>query len=340
MKKEIYSISLLKGICAILVVLIHSHLFGKICLVPVYRCAVPIFYMISGYFMMGENGLWKKGKIKGYLRKMVSIWIAVDTIYILSIAIVFNECSPFYEKGINAYSLLQTISLEIFFGGQFCLPLWYITAYVWTLVIIRYLGNRLSISPPLCLTIIVGLLCLNLLLGSYDFLLPFHPWQPFSNINVFTTALPFVMLGGFIKLHFHTLHGIFTKPTARLCLIALSYLEVAALWVVGSKDGDVFIMTPFLSMAILAWFISHPTFGKGSCFTNIGKEYSLNIYLLHFIIIWSVGETCKHYHLNIRNIEFLIVFPLTLFLCYLINLIAPPLKQAYHKLQNKSDLDL
>lgn len=194
--------------------------------------------------------------------------------------------------------------------------------------------------PPLCLTIIVGLLCLNLLLGSYDFLLPFHPWQPFSNINVFTTALPFVMLGGFIKLHFHTLHGIFTKPTARLCLIALSYLEVAALWVVGSKDGDVFIMTPFLSMAILAWFISHPTFGKGSCFTNIGKEYSLNIYLLHFIIIWSVGETCKHYHLNIRNIEFLIVFPLTLFLCYLINLIAPPLKQAYHKLQNKSDLDL
>lgn len=219
MKKEIFSLNLLKGICAILVVLIHTHLVGKVALVPFYRCAVPLFYMISGYFLMKENGLWHREKIKGYIRKMVSIWIIIDAIYILFSSTLFKEYSPFHGINLNAYNILKVISSEIFFGGQFCLPLWYITAYVWTLVIIYFW--RKSISTTAYLSIITGLLCLNLILGSYDFVLPFQPWQPFSNINVFITALPFVMLGGFVKLHLNKTQQ-FTSKKIYLLLIGLS----------------------------------------------------------------------------------------------------------------------
>ncbi|MCH5311501.1 MAG: acyltransferase family protein [Prevotella sp.] len=53
MKQEVYSLTYLKGICAMLVVLIHTHMIGKVALIPFYRCAVPLFFMISGYFLMG-----------------------------------------------------------------------------------------------------------------------------------------------------------------------------------------------------------------------------------------------------------------------------------------------
>lgn len=317
MKKEIYSLNFLKGICAILVVLIHTHMVGKIALVPFYRCAVPVFYMISGYFLMNENGLWHREKIRGYIRKMISIWITIDIIYILLSSILFKEYSPFHGTNLNTYNLLKTISLEVFFGGQFCLPLWYITAYVWTLVIISFWKRRIPTS--IYLSFIIGLLCLNLILGAYDFLLPFKPWQPFSNINVFTTALPFVMLGGFVKLHLYKLQQLTTKKIYIL-LVGLSYAEVAILWLLGSKDGDVFMMTPLLSMMIFVGFIFHPTLGKNTYLTFIGRELSLNIYLLHYLIIWIVGGICYYLQINIRSIEFLIVFPITFLLCCLINL--------------------
>lgn len=316
MKKEIFSLNLLKGVCAILVVLIHTHLAGKIALVPFYRCAVPIFYMISGYFLMNENGLWHREKIKGYIRKMVSIWLIIDAVYILFSSTLFKGYSPFHEINLNAYNVLKVISSEIFFGGQFCGPLWYITAYVWTLIII-YFWKKV-ISTTAYLSIIIVLLCFNLILGVYDFALPFHPWQPSSNTNVFTTALPFVMLGGFVKLHLNKLQQ-FTTTKIYLLLIGLSYVEVAILWLLGSKDGDIFIMTPLLSMIIFVEFILHPTWGENAYLTLVGRKFSLNIYLLHYLMIWVVGGICQYLQINIRSIEFLVVLPTTFVLCYLIN---------------------
>lgn len=319
MKKEVSSINFLKGICAILVVLIHTHMAGKVALIPFYRCAVPIFYMISGYFLMNEDGLWHREKIKGYLRKMLSIWITTDVIYILLSSTIFNEYSPFHGTNLDILTILKTISLELFFGGQFCLPLWYITAYVWTLVIISFWRKR--IPTAIYLSIIIGLLCINLILGSYDFILPIQPWQPFSNINVFTTALPFVMLGGFVRIHINELQRFATKKIY-LLLICLSYMELAILWLLDSRDGDVFIMTPLLSMMIFVGFILHPSFGKDTYINMLGKNFSLNIYLFHYLIIWVAGLICNHLQISIRSIEFPIVFFGTLLLCYIINIIS------------------
>lgn len=335
MKKEIFSLNLLKGICAILVVLIHTHLTGKVALVPFYRCAVPIFYMISGYFLMNENGLWHKEKIKGYIRKMVSIWLIIDAVYILFSSTLFKGYSPFHGMNLDTYNVLKVISSEICFGGKFCGPLWYITAYVWTLIIIYFW--RKSLSTTAYLSTIIVLLCLNLILGVYDFILPFHPWQPSSNTNVFTTALPFVMLGGFVKLHLNKLQQ-FTNKKIYLLLIGLSYVEIGILWLLGSKDGDVFIMTPLLSMMIFVIFIRHPKWGKNAYLTLVGKKFSLNIYLLHYLMIWIAGDICHHLQINIRNIEFLIVLPMTLILCYLINILSfyfNRLNSSYNKLTTK-----
>lgn len=55
--KRDYSIDMLKFICAVLIVLLHSHWKYEDIFLPFTRCAVPCFLIISGYL------LYNKGKI-------------------------------------------------------------------------------------------------------------------------------------------------------------------------------------------------------------------------------------------------------------------------------------
>ena len=51
-----YSIDILKFICAILVVFLHSKYSFESVVRPLTRCAVPCFFMISGYFCHFKKG--------------------------------------------------------------------------------------------------------------------------------------------------------------------------------------------------------------------------------------------------------------------------------------------
>ena len=51
MGKKIYSLYLLKCICAFFVVGIHFPFYGKGLLLPLIVVAVPVFFIISGYFV-------------------------------------------------------------------------------------------------------------------------------------------------------------------------------------------------------------------------------------------------------------------------------------------------
>lgn len=47
--KRLYNIDSLKFLCAFLVVLIHMHTPYQESIMPLTRCAVPCFFIISGY---------------------------------------------------------------------------------------------------------------------------------------------------------------------------------------------------------------------------------------------------------------------------------------------------
>ena len=52
---KIYSLFCLKGICAILVVFIHTDFFYRNLFTPISRMAIPLFFAISGYFLVNEK---------------------------------------------------------------------------------------------------------------------------------------------------------------------------------------------------------------------------------------------------------------------------------------------
>ncbi len=91
--KRYTSLDILKFFCAFMVVFIHAgftnnvlgYTFREIC-----RIAVPIFFMISGYFSVGKNS----EKIKLTIKKLLVLQIVSDLVYfIFDIikAIIMNE---------------------------------------------------------------------------------------------------------------------------------------------------------------------------------------------------------------------------------------------------------
>lgn len=312
MKHEVYSLTFLKGICATLVVLIHTHMIGKVALIPFYRCAVPLFFMVSGYFLMG-GGEWRREKIGRYVKKVLLIWAMADIVYFLFTQFVFTE----YKVIHNSTDLFYTLGMEVVFGGQFCYPLWYVTSYIWVLVILRFWRCRRS-KFNFC--IIVLLLLANVLLGTYRFLLPFDITnKPYISDNFLTSALPFVMLGGFLKPYIQTtINKRFMSVTLWGCLFILCYAELAFLYFMDSREGGVFLTTPILSAFIFILLASHPDLGKGSRISMIGKKYSLNIYLFHVLVIWTVNACSKRIGINIRDYEFIVVLPITVLICHIL----------------------
>lgn len=207
-------------------------------------------------------------------------------------------------------------------GGQFCGPLWYVTAYLQALVALKLWKRR--VGERLYVGIIALLLASNLLLGTYDFLLPFDVTASWANRNLFTSALPFIMLGGYVRRHERSLIGRLPRSkTFYLLLLGAAYAELLCLYFTDSRNGDVFVMTPVLSVAALVWFVSRPDFRINPYIYDLGKKHSLNIYLSHAAVIWAVNAVCRELSVNIRPIEFFIVLALTLALCSLIGKLRP-----------------
>ena len=59
---ELYGLQILKFLCALFVVQIHTPSGLRDLLVPVIRIAVPVFFMISGYFLPDSTGVIRKYK--------------------------------------------------------------------------------------------------------------------------------------------------------------------------------------------------------------------------------------------------------------------------------------
>lgn len=321
MSKEMVSVTSLKGVCAVLVVMIHTHLIGQQIFIPFYRCAVPLFFMTSGYFLMGADGRWRRDRMGGHIRRMCRILLATDLIYVALALCIFRDDNLLPGIG-GGKSWSEAILTECLVGGQFCGPLWYVTAYLQALVVLKLWKRR--VGERLYVGIILILLLSNLLLGTYDFLFPSDVTASWANRNLFTSALPFIMLGGYVRRHERSLIGRLPRSkTFYLLLLSAAYAELLCLYFADSRNGDVFVMTPVLSVTALLWFAARPDFRISPYIYDLGKKHSLNIYLSHAAIIWAVNAVCQELSISIRSIEFFIVLALTLALCSLIGKFRP-----------------
>ena len=194
-RKEIHSLYALKAFCAIAVVLIHTDFYGKTYFIPLTRLAVPLFYMISGYFLFA-HGAPSGVKLRRTLWHILGITVLSTLVYL-----AYNYANSW----LFAHEHHRTVSyMRLFFPRDFWTMLllanpyngvlWYLTAYMQALLLL-WLCVRFRLTDA-CIRLLPLFFAVTLLLGCYC---PFEKLPLYVYRNFFTMAFPFLLLGAWVR---------------------------------------------------------------------------------------------------------------------------------------------
>ncbi len=271
------SLDLLKFLLSILIVTIHFRpdgyglLFGYLP-AELARCAVPAFFIISGYFMTVDSE-----KSNRWILKISQLYILWSAIYFCYFYFVKN--SP-----LDAYFVLSSIV-----NGW--AHLWYFPALIFSYVIAKSLHGKKSF---VLLIITTSLLIIDVYIQ--------YTKTQFVTVNGYRNfifvGLPFVLTGILIKRHYNQLPRISYMSLSILTLIALSVIEYYYNYINGLEYEVPFISIP-LSIAIVALFSKINI--KSSILTSFLGSASVAIYLIHpmTIDIIKTHEVSNAYIVNV-----------------------------------------
>lgn len=271
----ISSLFVLKAIAAFCVVVIHFPLVLRYECYPFIYTAVPLFFVITGYFLYKESSKDIIESGKKQFRKIVRITLITSLVYyIYNIVIAIIKGSDF---PLPFYSIYDVI-IWIVFGFNFSGPLWYMTALCWTLLIIIIL-YQIGWQKLLYLTPLAFVLY-NIILAHplKDLTLPWY-----LETNFISTGLPWVSVGMFIKKNEGRIEQTISSNIiwiTLLVVVALRYIE--QYYFVGAEPR-VMLNVP-LVIVIFLLCLRYKRFGEGSLLAKLGKTHSTNIYLYHSLI--------------------------------------------------------
>ena len=266
----------LKIICAFLVVVIHtigcmSHwAFG------LTRVAVPLFFMVTGFFIPDASGLITTRRIKRMIIKLLWITIGAQLFYMAFYAVhslVVDHAPPVDLWSIRAW--IYNIVMGDKFGGH----LWYLTSCLQALIVI-WIATRARCERLLVWFIPVGL-AVNLLFGSYAGLLGIGMTHHVVCRGVLSTALPCIMTG--VVMRRMPLPRL--SPSLVVAVVVCAALMLAEDNFVKIFNGDMIVMTMPLSILIFIMFVGMPV---SAPLAFAGKTYATGIYIFHLAVMGVV----------------------------------------------------
>lgn len=280
MKTKNDCLNVWKGIAAFAVVLIHCTLPG----VPgeiikgIARFAVPLFFLISGYFAYGrEDAVLRRREIH-----ILRLYVGAVAVYYLWVAIrYFLSQRTFAQMGAELFpDGGRTVSDLLFFNRTAMAPhLWFMGALVYCYLFYRLLARkRLEERAYLLIPV---LLAANLLLGEGRGLTGIA--VPVRWIRSFwLTGFPFFLWGSWFacrekqgRLQLHRGAG--------MALVAGGMLlsSVECLW---SGYDELYVGSILTAGGLFSLALAFADLGKGSLLARIGERDSANIYLWHMLL--------------------------------------------------------
>ena len=267
-----YSIDVLRLLLSFAVVVIHVH-SGKWYdyVDPICRLAVPVFFIISGYFIYGE-GINKK--VKKGLAKVSKIAVWSTAIYAL----------PFLPHLLNGdkinFSLMNFILFNSTpFGGH----LWYLFAYIYTLTFVLLL-NKSNLSKFIIL--IPTFFFVGLLFGRYSACLFNQDMPGFLSQNFLFVGFPFFFTGGILRKYL-IIQRIHILSIILLLIITIAILYVESFFFHNENPSGInYIMVYPCSILLFLLFL------KINIHVNVFFMYlsqaSLYIYIFHPMVAKSI----------------------------------------------------
>lgn len=338
---DINSLYALKFVMIIIVVIAHSGTFGKAYLFPLFSVAMPVFFMITGYFLgtTDEHGnlVIKGSRIASSLKKLALLFISGNAIYLFCyylpwMLIHIHRSVP--DDFIGWIFSWQFYCKMIIHGDVLNFTFWYINAGFWGLCLLfalyRIIGlQRLFFIIPI---LIIG----DAYFGAYYYLnndVPLSLWLP--NRAIFT-ALSTLLIGLAIRKYEARLLAIWHKyEILTLAVLTITlYGEYAFLLHNGVSMLNIyaFLAAQPLATAIFISALLHNNVNISSFVVFTGKHLTRNIYIYHALVLMYLhmvkyllcGPVQGVAGLIYDNTEFLITLPLS----YLIAV-------AIYRLQNR-----
>lgn len=215
--KRNYSIDILKTICCFLIIIIHLSWNFKEEILPLTRCAVPCFFMISGFFLYQKDGI-ELCKIKKSIKHILHITLWASLLFFL-----WSECNNIARHNSFFIPPIRSVYSWLFCNNYpFSYHLWYLYAYIYVLLLILFVEkykkwNLLFLSIPI-------LLSASILFYIFPFFNIQFPLPVFRNFMFI--GLPFFTLGSLIKRNSAT----FTKFKSSVLIWAFVILSLCTLF--------------------------------------------------------------------------------------------------------------
>lgn len=193
MKQRNYSIDILKFICAVLVVFLHTNFKWHDLILPFTRCAVPCFLMISGFLLYSGDGIGQE-RLRRNIKHILYILLWSTLLFV-----AYKEVMSIIQGALFIPSLRQWLFFLIFNENPFAGHLWYLGAYFYVLLIMLIVDKHKLWKYMLWVTPL--LLMGDLLFGKYSILLLGKEF-PFVYVrNFLFVGIPYFMLGIWCKMH-------------------------------------------------------------------------------------------------------------------------------------------
>ncbi len=279
-RPPISSLYVAKAFAALLVVIAHIPLGAlKAWIYPWTLIAVPIFFLISGYFLYSPDEAKSTERTWQSLKKTIPIFLGLTLFYWLIVL-------PNHGNTVHSWEQIQRF---LIYGQLTTVHLWFLMAmiqalFILTLVFRWRLGRYIWIFVPLMLTALLG--------AKYSFLITGGEERELVYVfNSVCYALPFMATGYLIKKYESKIPACFPWALLSFLALALAIAEQPLLLSVGyNKSQGPYIGSLLAAVLIFIWALQHKSFGAGTWAETIGAKYSGNIYYFHIAVATIISK--------------------------------------------------
>lgn len=277
MKERCYSLDVLKFVCAILVVILHTNFKYHDAFLPITRCAVPCFLLISGFFLYSdEKTAIGQERLVRNIKHIFHIMLWSTLLYAsvkVGMSILHGESA--------LPSMRQWFNFIVFNDNPFGFHLWYLGAYLYVLVIMLVVDKHKLWKPLMWATPL--LLLGDLLFGKYSLLLLHHEYPYVYVRNFLFVGLPYFMIGVWIKAHRDKFLSVSKTVYAGGVILfsCTSVIEKAILLSLQKSPArEHYLSTTFLTICLFMFVLSFRK-ARASKVSLLGERDSLYIYVFH-----------------------------------------------------------
>lgn len=304
---------------AFLVVCIHVPMKGYFLLFPIARCAVPFFYLVTGYFLFRNDTENQNVVIRRSIGKWGRLWVLYTIIFFiisLTLDVVMGQ--------IGAWTIADTLKL---LSTGTC-P--FVDQHTWHGKVYGILTTWFLYDGMLALALIYalrhwlhkGIILVVILIGQIVSLAVVRIGD--VHLGLFAQSLPFLYYGYLVARHKQRLFALFGSLGAvRNILICLAVYAVSVVeWNVIKNDIP-FATIPLslLGFSLLMTFSAYMEKGliNISLPPHVHSIYTLDIYLWHRLVFYGLSVLDFQFYKFSALIVFLITLLIAVMFRYVID---------------------